>query len=170
VIGRAQHSAALASRINNTQDVSGRAATYLQAWDLFRRHPLMGVGISQFGAAQTSELMVESVAGVEAVSSPHDSYLEALSEGGLLVFVPFVAVTVASAAMIHRYRKLGAGDRQEVLIGAAVMAGVLAYFVMSLEETVIISSTASNAFVAILLGACARRVGVLERGHHLTAG
>ena len=33
---------------------------------------------------------------------------------------------------------------------------------MSLEETVIISSTASNAFIAILLGACARRLDTLE--------
>jgi O-antigen ligase len=159
---RAQDSGALAQRINDPQNLNGRAATYSQAFDLFARHPLAGVGLNQFGAAQTNELIAKTVNGVGAVSSPHSSYFDALSEGGLLLFIPLAAVTFASVSVIHRYRKLGASRHYDVLVGAAVAAAGLGYLLMSLEETVIISSTESNAFLAILLGACASRLDVLE--------
>jgi O-antigen ligase len=152
----------LSQRINDPRNINGREATYPQAVDLFLRHPLMGVGLNQFGAAQTGELAVNKVNGAAAVSSPHSSYFDALSEGGLLLFLPLLAATGSSAWMIHRYRKIGASEPYDVLIGAAVAAAGLAWIVMSLEETVIISSTASNAFIAILLGACARRLDTLE--------
>jgi O-antigen ligase len=165
-----QAGSTLSQRINNPADVNGRAATYPQALDLFVRHPLMGVGLGQFGAAQASELLVNKVNGVAAVSSPHSSYFDVLSEGGLLLLLPFLAATGSSAWMIHRYRKIGAGDPYDVLIGAAVAAAALAYVVMSLEETVITSSTASNAFIAILLGACAGRLDTLDRRNRVRDG
>jgi uncharacterized metal-binding protein len=60
--------------------------------------------------------------------------------------------------LVHRLRKLGSADPFDVLIGAAVLAAALGYVLISLEETVITSSTASNAFLAVLLGAAASRL------------
>jgi len=161
---QAQDIRGLSQRLNNTQNVSGRVATYSQALQLFARHPLDGVGLGQFATAQKNELMNTSVAGVQAVSFAHNSYLDALSEGGLLVFLPFLGATLACGNLIYRFRKVARTERHDVLIGATVAAAALAYLLISLEETVITSSTASNAFFALLLGGCAARMDAVAGG------
>jgi hypothetical protein len=162
VLLRAQDTKGLAQRLNNTQNVSGRVATYQQALELFARHPLAGVGLGQFAAAQKAELPSNSVGGVSAVSFAHNSYLDSLAEGGLLVSLPFLALTLAVGLMVHRFREVAREDRHDVLIGAMITGATLAYLLMSLEETVITSATASDAFLALLLGACAARLDALE--------
>jgi O-antigen ligase len=163
VVAGAANSSSLSQRLNNFQNVSGRFATYGQALQLFERHVADGVGIGQFATAQEAELPTATVAGVNAVASAHDSYLDILGEGGLLVAVPFILLNLMVGRLIHRLRKLGSLDPFDVLIGAALLAATLAYVLVSLEETVITSSTASNAFVAVLLGACASRLDHLDR-------
>lgn len=152
----------LAQRLNNTQNVSGRVATYQQAVQLFSRHPISGVGLGQFAAAQRQELPANAFAGVGAVSFAHNSYFGVLAEGGLLVLLPFAGCTVAVVLFVRRFRKVSASSPRDVLMGAMITAAALAYLLMSLEETVIVSSTESNAFLAILLGACAARLDQLE--------
>jgi hypothetical protein len=152
----------LSERVNNTSNVNGRVATWQQALELFRLHPLDGVGLGQFAHAQEAQLVVTEVNGVEAVATAHDSFLDALGEGGLLVSVPFLVLAISVAIMIHRFRKVATRDPYDVLIGAMIVGAALAYVLMSLEETVITAGTASNAFFALLLGACAARLDVVE--------
>ncbi|MBV9819727.1 MAG: O-antigen ligase family protein [Solirubrobacterales bacterium] len=158
---RAADSSGLSERINNTQNISGRAATYQQAIELFRLHPVFGVGLGQYSVASLQQLPPSSVQGVSAVAFPHDSYLEAMTEGGLLVAIPLFGLTLAAAMMIREYRLRGRARREDVLTGAMITGAALAYFLMSLEEAVITSSTASNAFFWILLGAVAARSDAL---------
>jgi O-Antigen ligase len=158
VIAGAGDSGALSQRLNNTQNVNGRFATYGQAFQLFERHVAVGVGIGQFATVQETDLPTAAFAGVTAAPSAHDSYLDLLAEGGLFVAIPFVMLNLMVGRLVHRLRKLGSADPFDVLIGAAVLAAALAYVLISLEETVITSSTASNAFLAVLLGAAASRL------------
>jgi hypothetical protein len=157
---RAQDTQGLAQRLNNTQNVAGRVATFQQGIEIFKLHPWDGAGLGQFAAAQRN-LAGVSFGGVSAVQFAHNSYLDLLSEGGLLVFIPFLGLTVAVVLMIHRYRTLGRGSPYDVVVGSTVAAAALAYLLMSLEETVITSSTVSNAFFALLLGGCASRLDIL---------
>jgi O-antigen ligase len=151
-------SGGLSQRLNNTNNVNGRFATYGQALTVFKEHAIDGVGIDQFAQYQQAELTETAVAGVQAVSGAHDSYLDILAEGGLLVFIPFLLANLATAGLIHRFRVVRRTDRLDILIGATLLGAGLAYILVSLEETVITSSTASNAFFALLLGAGAARL------------
>jgi O-antigen ligase len=161
---RAQDNNGLSQRLNNTQNVTGRLATYQQAVQLFAHHPVDGVGLGQFATAQQTELFPTSFAGLQAAAFAHDSYLDLLSEGGLLVFLPFLGVTVATGLLIHRFRMTARSDPYDILVGSMLVGAALAYLLMSLEETVITSSTASNAFFVLLLGACAGRLDALASG------
>jgi O-antigen ligase/polysaccharide polymerase Wzy-like membrane protein len=167
---RAQDASGLDQRLGNTQNVSGRVATYEQAIELFELHPLDGVGIGQFANAQQTELPSTEVGGVEDVSTAHDSFLDSLAEGGLLMSIPFVCAIVAAVMMIRRFRKLAIRHPQDVLLGAMIVGAALAYLLMSVEETVITSSTASNAFIALLLGTCAAQLDVIHEEDSKAAG
>lgn len=162
ILLRASDTNGLAQRLNNTQNVSGRVATYQQAIQLFEHHPVAGVGLGQFAAAQKRELPANAFAGVGAVSFAHNSYFDILTEGGLLAVVPLLGVTGAAVLLVRRFRQVATSNPRDVLIGAMITAATLAYLFMSPEETVITSSTESNAFLAILLGACAARLDEFE--------
>lgn len=160
---RAEDTRGLEARLSNTQNTNGRLATFQQAFELFKLHPDYGVGLGQFQNAQQADLQSTEVAGVEAVPTAHDSYLDLLAEGGLELTIPFLALTVAVVVLIHSFRRVARDDDFDVLLAAMIVGAGLAYFLMSLEETVIISSTESNAFFALLLGACAARLDQLRQ-------
>lgn len=145
-------------RVENTENITGRIAVYGVAIDLFGASPLIGVGVGQFVAAQSS-LGGSSLTGARYVQYPHSSYMAVLAEQGLLGFVPLVLVTVATWCFVRRLRR-AAGVRDDEVFAAAVAAAAVGYFFISLTLTMLPYGS-SNAFFAVLLGAGARRLDAL---------
>ena len=149
----------VATRLNDTKNVNGRFATHEVALELFGRSPLVGAGVDQFYRASAS-VPGTYVGGTRSLRYPHSSYMGVLAEQGLFGFVPFVAVTVAAWWMVHVLRRR-ARSATDTVLAAAVAAGVLAYWFMSLSLTMLPYGP-SNAFLALLLGAGAGRLDALE--------
>jgi O-antigen ligase len=156
--GSVSQNSGLGQRLNNTENVSGRFATYRTGYNLFRRDPIFGVGIGQFGAAETGEQAI-AVNGVQAVDTAHNSYVDVLAEAGLWGLVPFLLLTLAVAGMC-RALLAGADGRADALFAVTVIAATLAYLLMSMEETTLFVSP-DNLFLALLLGAAAGRLDAL---------
>ena len=132
-----------------------RVAIDLQSLELFAQAPLTGVGVDQYTSAATHHAST-TWAGVAALSSAHNSYMNVLAEQGLVGFLPFVAVTVLALRAIREVGRLGA-KRDDILLGACAAGAGLAYLVMSLTLTMVTSGS-SNAFLALLLGVVCGRL------------
>jgi O-antigen ligase len=177
VVGFSQFSSSdstISSRLNNTQNISGRFATYEQGITLFSRHPLAGVGVGQFTTAEQSVETVR-VGGVRAVSTAHNSYLDILAEQGLLGIIPFILLSIAIWNLVHQLSRRARG-RPDVLFAASIVAAALAYLIMAMEETTVVQA-APNAFFALCLGMGAARVDLLQeearsrtQNHHSMRG
>ena len=157
-LGSVSQNSGIAQRLNQTENVSGRIATYRVGYQLFAGQPIFGVGIGQFGVGETG---IEAVAvnGVEAVDTAHNSYIDVMAEAGLWGLVPFLVLTLAVAGML-RALLARAQSRADALFAATVIAAALAYLLMSLEETTLLVSP-DNLFLALLLGAAAGRLDAL---------
>ncbi len=153
-----QENRVLEARIQNTENIKSRVATYAQGVELFRRDPLTGVGVGQFANAQEAiELTV--VDGVEAATSPHSTFVGLLAEQGILGFLPLVACIVAIWQLLGALRRR-ARDQAEVLLWSCLVGLCLAYLVMSLTLSMLPYGP-SNAFFAVALGMAAATVNRL---------
>jgi hypothetical protein len=147
------------TRVQNTDNVSGRLATYQQATTIFTSAPAVGVGVDRYFDVAPG-FVPPTVDGVASVPYPHSSYFGLLAEQGLLGFIPFILFNVAVWYLLRRYRWL-ARDRGDVILAAAVTGGVLAYVLMSLTLTMLPYGS-SNLLLMVLLGAVAGRVDALS--------
>lgn len=167
VLLQAGDNSALSGRINNTQNISGRLATYAQGIKVFASAPLTGVGIGRFYEAEPAA-GTTLVRGVQAVPFAHNSYLEVLAEQGLVGFGAFLLLTAAAWRLLRALRR-SARSRSDTLFAAALSGAALAYLLMSLELTTITSST-PNIMLASLLGAGAgqldARIGRTDSPDH----
>jgi O-antigen ligase len=157
-LGSVSQNSGIAQRLNETENVSGRVATYRAGYELFAGRPIFGVGIGQFGAGETG-IQAIAVNGVQAVDTAHNSYVDVMAEAGLWGLVPFLVFTLAVAGML-RALLARADSRSDALFAATVIAAALAYLLMSLEETTLFVSP-DNLFLALLLGAAAGRLDAL---------
>ena len=155
-LSQIRHSTGLQERVDNTDNVWGRLATYQQGVDMFRSHPLFGVGINRYHPVAES-LPPRVIKDIESVTFAHSSYVLVLAEQGLFGFGPFLLLTFASWRLIRALRRTPAVPDADVL-GSAVLGAGFAYLVMSLTLTMIPYSP-SNCFFAMLLGLVA---GCLE--------
>lgn len=76
-----------------SSSISIRWALYHAAWQMFLDHPFIGVGIYNFKYDASNY-------GLQGGLVVHNTYLELLSGGGLLTFIPFALI------LIDRFRKL----------------------------------------------------------------
>lgn len=161
-----QHSATFATRVNGqiaSDNISGRFATYRQGLEMFRSTPLVGVGVNRYHDVATARAP-EFVAGVRSLPYAHSSFVAVLAEQGLLGFVPLIALTFATWAMIRALRRRSQYSRDDgALLGTAVGAAA-AYLVMSLTLTMLPYGP-SNGFFALLLGMVAARVESSSSGN-----
>ena len=148
----------LTERLNNTDNVSGRFATYELAFQIFRTAPFFGVGVDQFAETQKT-LPQTSFHGVLSVTSPHSSYMGVLGEDGLWGLLPLLALTFALWRLIHAARRRE--DPEDVLFGTITGAAALGYLVMSLTLTMLPYGP-SNSFFLLLVGAAAARLDASE--------
>ena len=156
--GQLQANDAVSSRVQNTDNLKSRVASYSEGLMLFRDAPAFGVGVNQFTTA--AEARPRAVfQGVYAEHNPHSSYIAQLAEQGLWGLLPLLAVTAGVWWLLRRYRRL-ARDRIDVLLGAAVTGGACAYLLMSVTLT-ILPYGPSNLFFAALLGLVVARINAL---------
>ena len=139
---------------------SGRIATWHQAIAIFKHWPVFGAGIDQFIAAQGLVPPV-SVSGVEAVTSPHNTFLSVLAETGVVGALAILVLVYAIVALVRTCRRLARTD-EDVIFGASVLGGLLGWFVLSQTFTEVYDPP-STIFLALILGAAAARVDQLAR-------
>ncbi len=120
-------------RLTSEESLTYRLDAWRLAWQIFRLSPLLGVGYGNYGLIAVRQFSWNPFSTDVAVyPSPHNSYLDVLTQGGLLAFVPFVTVFVL---VLWRsrvlWRKAAARDREaaEELI-ATLLATVVSYLVM----------------------------------------
>ena len=153
VVNLEQQSVVFQNRIQDTGNVLGRLATYRQGLEVFAAHPLFGVGVGQCTNAVLATPTV-AVGGYTSVPEPHSSYVDVLTEQGIVGFLPLLAVTVAVWWLIRALRRR-ATSRADLVLAHSVGAASLAFLVMSLTLEMIIYEP-SNAIMAVLLGAVRR--------------
>lgn len=146
------------ARLENTQNIKGRLATYKQSLKIFRTEPVTGVGVGQFRNAQ-GLVPVTVVGGEEAVSSPHSSFLGLLAEQGVVGILPLIACLLAIVQVASALRRRSREPEDSILWGCLIGA-TLAYLVMSLTLTMLPYGP-SNAFFAVMLGIAAARVNAV---------
>jgi O-antigen ligase len=154
-----QSNSTFEGRLQNTENIKGRFATYAQGVELFRRNPLTGVGVGQFGPAQ-AEVQVTVVGGVKAVQSPHSTPIGLLGEQGIVGFLPLLACVYFAAALLGRLRRW-ARDNADLALWGCITGAALAFVIMSLTLSMLPYGP-SNAFVAAALGIVAARLNTLS--------
>jgi O-antigen ligase len=127
------------------RNVSTRLVLWDVAWDLFKAHPIMGVGMGDY-EAEAKKL----VAGreVRTTVDSHNVYLQILSTRGLVGFIPFVAFWVVLFRELFRAKR--ARPRGTVEWGYAVgaIAVTVAVLVGALTE---LNIDDEEVFIAFML-------------------
>jgi O-antigen ligase len=149
----------VAARLQNTENIKGRLATYEQSLAVFEHEPLTGVGVGQFVNSQAFVAPLV-VGGIEAVPSPHSSFFGLLAEQGVLGLVPFLLCLLAAWGLLAELRRR-ATERADVLLWSCLVGAALAYLIMSLTLTMLPYGP-SNAFLAVALGIAAARTRALQ--------
>jgi O-antigen ligase len=147
-VSQVKHNSGLGERVNNTDNIYGRFATYEQGIHMFTSHPLLGVGLDRYHDVAQG-LPPRVVHGVESVTFPHSSFILVLAEQGLIGFIPLLVLSIATWRLLRALRHARAPDA--IVLGPAVIGASLAYLVMSLTLTMITYGP-SNAFFAMVLG------------------
>jgi O-antigen ligase/polysaccharide polymerase Wzy-like membrane protein len=120
-------------RISDFHGSSGRDEVWRAAWQMWRDHPVVGVGLRGFGDHAADYLRELGPLKYAAFLSErphvvHNSYLEMLVETGLVGFAMFLAVIAACLTCAWRAaeRFEDVGDRAMSALARAVIVGVLA--------------------------------------------
>jgi O-antigen ligase len=146
------HSTFYQGRIASTTNVRGRFASWDQSVAIFKQSPLIGVGVGQAPVVQQEQGLF-TFGGQQAAVTIHSSFLTALAENGVLgeaAFLFFCFTVVGLLVALRRHTTL------HVLYGA-VLAGCIAFLIMSLTLTMLLEAPAILMF-AVLLGVGAGRL------------
>lgn len=113
--------------------IRGRASEALVAVEMFKDHPLSGIGPGGYKpnyGAYAPRIGLDD----RQVREPHNSYLEMAAESGLLgalAFIGMVAAGIASAVVAGR-RLLAIGDTAGGRLNIAIGAGLLGYAIAAI--------------------------------------
>ncbi len=162
-----QSNNAVSGRLNNTDNVSARLATYKQGVEIFRTAPIFGVGIDQYNAVALTR-PPETVSGIESVPFPHSTYFGMLAEQGIIGFLPLLFLSYAVWRLVPALRIVSFRSREATLLLGTVTGAVLAYLVMSVTLTML-PYEASNTFFAALIGGASGRLDALARDLQITS-
>jgi len=129
------------------KDASTRVVLWDIAWDLFRQHPIVGVGMGDY-SIEADKLLADRF--VTTTVDTHNVYLHLLATRGLVGFLPFVFFWVVLFRSLSRLRRqLGKGslDYQYVV---GVTAASIAILVGALTELNIDDGEVFMAFMFVL--------------------
>jgi O-antigen ligase len=147
-------------RVQNTDNIYARLATYKQGVQMFRSAPVFGVGVTEYNSV-AEKRPPEFVSGVPSVPYPHNSYIGLLAEQGLVGFLPLLVLSYAVWRLLRALHAASWRSQEAVLLTGAVAGAVLGYLIMSLTLTML-PYEPSNAFLAALLGAASARLDLLS--------
>ncbi len=156
-----QQNKTVAERLNNTDNINARLATYKQGFEIFRGAPAFGVGVDQYHAVAETR-PPEVVAGLPSVTYPHSSYMGLLAEQGALGFLPLLVLSYAVWGLIRGLRAASFWSRDATILLGTVAGASLGYLIMSLTLTML-PYEPSNTFFAAFLGAASGRLDALAR-------
>jgi O-antigen ligase len=156
-----QQNKTVAARLNNTDNINARLATYKQGIELFRSAPLFGIGVGQYHPVSETR-PPEFVSGLPSVTYPHSSYIGLLAEQGLAGFLPFLLLSFAVWRLVRGLRSESFRSNEAALLMGTVAGASLGYLIMSLTLTML-PYDASNLFFAAFLGAASGRLDVLAK-------
>lgn len=154
-----QQNKTVAARVNNTDNINARLATYKQGIELFRSAPLFGIGVGQYHSVSETR-PPEFVAGLPSVTYPHSSYVGLLAEQGLAGFLPLLLLSFAVWRLVRGLRSASFRSKEAALLMGTVAGASLGYLIMSLTLTML-PYDASNLFFAAFLGAASGRLDAL---------
>jgi O-antigen ligase len=154
-----QQNKTVATRLNNTENINSRLATYKQGIELFRSAPLLGIGVDQYHSVSETR-PPEFVGGIPSVTYPHSSYIGLLAEQGLVGFLPLLVLSYAVWRLVRGLKSESFRSREAALLMGTVAGAALGYLIMSLTLTML-PYDASNLFLAAFLGAAAGRLDAL---------
>jgi hypothetical protein len=157
-----QHNKTVAARLNDTQNIYGRLATYKEGVEIFRTSPLFGIGVSQYHSV-AEKRPPATVAGTKAVTFPHSSYFGLLAEQGVVGVLPLLFLSYAVWRFIRRLRSVSVAGKEVTLLMGAVAGAGLGYLIMSLTLTML-PYAPPNAFFAVLLAAASARLDLVSEG------
>lgn len=149
----------VSTRLGNSDNVTGRIATWGQDLNVFATAPVFGVGVETF-SSKTTESTAVVISDVVSLNQPHSSYLGLLAEQGVVGFLPFLALTLAVWWLLRALRR-SADDDDDRAIWACLLGAGLAYLLLSLTLTMLPLGS-SNALFALLLGGVAARLDRLS--------
>ncbi|MBM4456952.1 MAG: O-antigen ligase family protein [Chloroflexi bacterium] len=111
------------ARITSEAPIGYRFIAWEIAWDLFRQSPVGGIGYHAFGYAAMEQYGWRPHEKLGLAPAPHNSFLYVMVSGGLIAFIPYLAIfaTLAWRGLTH-WRQ--GGDRRLI---AALWATLLGY-------------------------------------------
>jgi O-antigen ligase len=112
-------------RAPGTSSIIQRQDTLDVGMRMFQDHPLLGVGIGNF--KEVSRQVYKD----EYFRPPHNSYLWAAAEGGILVLAAYVALFALTWRDLRHVMQRAEGDAELVHIAAAVRVVLLIFFFFS---------------------------------------
>lgn len=149
---------AVSQRVNNTDNIYVRLATYEQGWEIFKTAPWFGVGAQDY-TNHALALPTKFVHGAPNEPYPHSSLFEVMAEDGVVGLSVLVFAFIAVCRLVRAMNRTVRTERDEIL--AAVVAGAgISYLIYSLSLTMLPYSP-SNEMFAILLGMAAGRLDFL---------
>lgn len=155
-----QQDKTVSERVNNTQNIYNRLATYKQGLEIFGSAPLFGVGVDHYYEAASDRTPVV-VRGAPSVKAPHSSYIGLLAEQGLVGFLPFLLVTYATWYLVGGLRRASFRNEGTAILMGSVAGAALGYLIMSLTLTML-PYEPSNAFFLAFLGGAAGHLASLR--------
>ena len=128
----------------------GRIAEQKQTYQLFKMHPLTGVGINNFyNVVEGQNQLVGVYKGAESVDYPHNNLGAILAETGLAGFVPYVVAQVWLVIAFRRIRAFGTEQSRWVWISFLYVS--LSYWVSGLSLTTGYSSELNLWYMFVLM-------------------
>ncbi len=92
------------NRVADPSNFYARIAQQQQTWELFRDHPVNGVGFANFMQAIQS-VSLTSFHGIDAVNSAHNSLASLMAETGVTGTLPFIIANVLWFVAFFRLRR-----------------------------------------------------------------
>lgn len=120
---------------NYMSSVGARMAMWQTAWNIFKENPIIGVGPGRFQSEIVRRIQTGEIPNTEIYNQPHSDIMHALSSGGLLKFLTYLAILVAPFVFFYRrYREAGdsAERRLMPIMGMQVIG---AYFLTGLTNS-----------------------------------
>jgi hypothetical protein len=156
-----EHNKTVAARVNNTDNINARLATYKQGIQMFRSAPFFGIGVDQYHAVSETRPL-EFVSGLRSVTYPHNSYIGLLAEQGAVGILPLLLLSYAVWRLVRALRSSSIQSREAALLMGTVAGAALGYLIMSLTLTMLPYSP-SNLFFAAFLGLASGRLDALAK-------